>query len=72
MVLPSIWLSPWLPRLPGFTRANGFVGFGFGLFGFTFAIEARGSRRRRRGNLEPSTLPPSPLPPPPRMKGLGS
>ena len=67
MVLPSIWLSPWPPRLLGFTRADGFVGFGF-----TFVIEARGSRRRHRGSLEPSTLPPSPLPPPPGMKGLGS
>ena len=72
MVLPLIWLSPWPPRLLGFTRADGFVGFGFGLFEFTFTIKARGSRRRRRGSLEPSTLPPSPLPPPPGMKGLGS
>ena len=72
MVLPSIWLSPWPLRLPGFIRADGFAGFGFGLFGFTFAIEARGSRRSRRGSLEPSTLQPSPSPPPPGMKGLGS
>ena len=63
MVLPSLWLLSWPPRLLGFIRADG-----FGLFGFTRAIEVRGSRHRRRGSLEPLMA----LPPPPGMKGLGS